>query len=161
MPITTIRQIESVYRSQTDSSFRDSLTGLFTYGFFLAYVEQEFQRLKRYGHSFSLAVVDLDAFGQFNHQHGAIHGDKALKKVGQIIQKNIRTADISSRYAGDQFALFFVNTTPDNAITAAEKLIWLNTCQEKNLSIPKKLGPIIFIERLDRGGVCNNDGRAL
>ncbi|BBO89915.1 hypothetical protein DSCOOX_30950 [Desulfosarcina ovata subsp. ovata] len=42
-----------------------------------------------------------------------------------------------------------------------EKLIWLNTCQEKNLSIPKKLGPIIFIERLDRGGVCNNDGRAL
>ncbi|BBO91981.1 hypothetical protein DSCOOX_51610 [Desulfosarcina ovata subsp. ovata] len=41
------------------------------------------------------------------------------------------------------------------------KLIWLNTCQEKNLSIPKKLGPIIFIERLDRGGVCNNDGRAL
>ncbi|BBO92787.1 hypothetical protein [Desulfosarcina ovata] len=42
-----------------------------------------------------------------------------------------------------------------------QKLIWLNTCQEKNLSIPKKLGPIIFIERLDRGGVCNNDGRAL
>jgi hypothetical protein len=37
----------------------------------------------------------------------------------------------------------------------------LNICQQKNLSIPKKKGLMIFIERLDRGGVCNNDGRAL
>ena len=37
-------------------------------------------------------------------------------------------------------------------------LIWLNLCQEKNLSIPKKIGSMISIERLDRGGVCNNDG---
>jgi hypothetical protein len=41
------------------------------------------------------------------------------------------------------------------------QLIWLNICQQKNLSIPKKKGLMIFIERLDRGGVCNNDGRAL
>mgnify|MGYP006897439331 CR=1 FL=1 len=34
-------------------------------------------------------------------------------------------------------------------------------CQQKNLSIPKKNGLMLFIERLDRGGVCNNDGRAL
>ena len=40
-------------------------------------------------------------------------------------------------------------------------LIWLNICQQKNLSIAKKNGLMIFIERLDRGGVCNNDGRAL
>ncbi|BBO89754.1 hypothetical protein [Desulfosarcina ovata] len=72
----------------------------------------------------------------------------------------------SSRYQvteGKQSPLFFCygHRIPVDDGVRAKKLIWLNTCQEKNLSIPKKLGPIIFIERLDRGGVCNNDGRAL
>jgi hypothetical protein len=52
----------------------------------------------------------------------------------------------------------FVHPKPRKATF---QLIWLNICQQKNLSIPKKKGLMIFIERLDRGGVCNNDGRAL
>jgi len=39
MSENTILQIQSVYREHTASPFKDSLTGLFTHGFFLAYME--------------------------------------------------------------------------------------------------------------------------
>ena len=139
MPENTIHQIQSAYREQTASPFKDSLTGLFTHGFFLAYVEQEIQRLKRYGQSFSLAIVDIDAFSMINHRHGAIHGDRSLKTVGRIIQKHIRNSDIAARYAGDQFAVLFTNTESDSAVTTAEKLRTL-TETESNGEITVSIG---------------------
>jgi len=139
MSESTIRQIQSVYREHTASPFKDSLTGLFTHGFFLAYIEQEIQRLKRYGHFFSLAIVDIDAFSMINHRHGAIHGDKSLKTVGQIIQKHIRNADIAARYAGDQFAILFIHTKTESAVATAEKLRRL-TESESNGEITVSIG---------------------
>lgn len=122
MSNSTMRQIQSNYQEHTSSPFKDSLTGLFTHGFFLVYIEQEIQRLKRYGQSFSLAIVDIDSFSMINHRHGVIHGEKSLQKVGQIIQRHIRNADIAARYAGDQFAILFINTPSESAIKAAENL---------------------------------------
>ena len=69
MSNSTMRQIQSNYQEHTSSPFKDSLTGLFTHGFFLVYIEQEIQRLKRYGQSFSLAIVDIDSFSMINHRH--------------------------------------------------------------------------------------------
>ena len=87
MQIYTIEKIGSIYQENTESPFRDSLTGLFNHGFFLAYVEQELQRFKRYGKAFSLAVVDVDSFGLFNHRYGAIKGDRTLKEIAAIIKE--------------------------------------------------------------------------
>ncbi len=122
MSKNTNRQIQSICPAPTASPFKDTLTGLFTHDFFLAYIEQGIQRLKRYGQSFSLAIVDIDSFGANHHRQGVIRGDQSLQKVGQIIQKHIRNADIAARFSGDQFAILFVNTQSDCAVTAAEKL---------------------------------------
>jgi hypothetical protein len=71
--------------------------------------------------------------------------------------------DFLGPYRPSRFRSKFVHPyrVANSAVGMADQLIWLNICQQKNLSIPKKNGLMIFIERLDRGGVCNNDGRAL
>lgn len=117
-----IHQIERTYEKETNTSFRDSLTGLFNHGFFLVYLEQEMLRVKRSGASFSLAMVDIDELGLHNHKLGPMGGDQILRSVGDIIGKTIRGIDIAARYSGDRFAIIFVGAGIEDSMNACERI---------------------------------------
>lgn len=117
-----INQIKTIHNDDTGLPFKDGLTGLFTQGFFLIYLEQECLRVRRYGGQFTLAMVDIDAFAFNNPKHGPGRIRQALQTVGQAIHKNIRSADIASRFADERFAVLFVGTGVDYALTSAERI---------------------------------------
>ena len=117
-----IRQIENFYKKETNTSFQDSLTGLFNHGFFLVYLEHELLRSSRSKNAFSLAMVDIDELGVHNRKQGPIGGDRILRSVAGIIDKNIRGADITARYEGNRFAIIFVDACIEEAISACERI---------------------------------------
>jgi two-component system chemotaxis response regulator CheY len=77
---------------------------------------------QRYGHPFSLALIDLDRFKHYNDLLGHEAGDKALKAVASIISKELRSADSVFRYGGEEFACLFPMTGPEGAQVAVDRL---------------------------------------
>jgi diguanylate cyclase (GGDEF)-like protein len=99
----------------------DPLTGL---GNKRAYDERiiaELTRNARYGHSFSLAVIDLDGVEAAIDRHGQVEGDAALRQVASILRSNTRVIDGAFRVAADDFALVMPGTSVEGARVVAER----------------------------------------
>ncbi len=110
------------YEEETQALYTDSLTGLFNHGLFQIFLDKEIKKSRRYGESFTLALIDVDSFSLYNKQHGPAKGDKVLKEIAMIINKNIRQSDMAARYSGDVFALILPRTTPEEAFNAMERI---------------------------------------
>ncbi|MHC1744701.1 MAG: HD domain-containing phosphohydrolase [Syntrophobacteraceae bacterium] len=110
------------YAKEIESPFTDSLTGLYTHGFFQACLDREISRNQRHGDPFSLALIDVDWFSSYNRRHGSLEGDKALKNVAHEIAHRIREVDLAARYSGDVFAVMFIRCKLAHAEVAAERI---------------------------------------
>ncbi len=100
----------------------DSLTGLLNYREFQRILNKEVKRAKRYGHSLTMIMLDIDYFKNYNDYNGHPQGDKVLKKIGKVILNSIRQLDIGFRYGGEEFALLLLETEADAAFKIAERL---------------------------------------
>ncbi len=103
-------------------SNEDSLTNLYSYGYFMARLSDELKRSKRYSDTFALLMVDIDDFNKFNDTFGYDKGNRMLERVAEIIKKGVREIDIVARYGGEEFALILPKTDSSGAETVAEKL---------------------------------------
>ena len=70
----------------------DPLTGLFNRAFFFAALEREIARSARSGRGFCLLMMDLDELKAINDRLGHFHGDRVLRGVGEVDQRQ-RPAD--------------------------------------------------------------------
>jgi diguanylate cyclase (GGDEF)-like protein len=100
----------------------DALTGLFNSSAFFEAAEAERERSIRYGHPFSLCLLDLDNFKKVNDIHGHLMGDMLLKKVSKIIKNEVRSSDLVGRIGGDEFVVLFPETGPEIAKSLSLKL---------------------------------------
>ena len=98
-------QLAVHYENETGASFTDSLTGLFNHGFFQISLDREIKSFKRYGNVFTIALIDVDSFAHYNFSYGPLEGDRLLKEIAQVIEKNVRQVDLPARYSGNVFAI--------------------------------------------------------
>jgi diguanylate cyclase (GGDEF)-like protein len=106
-----------------DSSVRDSLTGLYNYGYLRARLEEEITRALRYKKDhISFIMLDLDNFKSINDTYGHIFGNSILVKVAELITDNVRKCDIPARYGGDEFVILMPDTNVDGARHLAKRL---------------------------------------
>jgi len=103
-------------------SHKDALTGLSNRRHFIEQAQIMIQHSLRHGHSFSLAMLDLDFFKKINDTHGHLAGDNVLKTLAELLTNTIRKTDIVGRYGGEEFILLLPETSQDKAISTAEKL---------------------------------------
>jgi diguanylate cyclase (GGDEF)-like protein len=103
-------------------SVTDGLTGLYNYRFFQQKIREEIELVKRYGHTLSLAIMDIDYFKVYNDKNGHLAGDKCLKQVTEIINNNVRKTDFVARYGGEEFALILPATNKFGAYRVIEKI---------------------------------------
>lgn len=103
-------------------SVKDSLTELYNRMYFMHRVEDEAQRSIRYKREFCCAIVDVDNFNNLNEKFGYVTGDNILKKIGVLLEENIRSADILCRYSGDKFAWLLPETEIEDAYLAIERM---------------------------------------
>lgn len=100
----------------------DTLTGVQSRLAYDEKIEQEFSRWERYGSTFSYAILDIDHFKKVNDEYGHNAGDKALKIIAQLMQKQIRKSDDLFRIGGEEFVLLLTNTSTSQAEPLLTKL---------------------------------------
>jgi diguanylate cyclase (GGDEF)-like protein/PAS domain S-box-containing protein len=103
-------------------SVTDSLTGLYNQRFFYATLPREMQTGNRYGHSFSILMVDIDFFKSYNDRFGHLAGDQALVRFAQALRRSVREMDLACRYGGEEFAVLLPRSTMSEALVVAERL---------------------------------------
>ena len=114
-------QLEDAHRRLTTESRRDSLTGL---GNRLRLAEDSDElasRAERYGHGYSLVMIDLDHFKHFNDHHGHQAGDRALRQVAALLEGHARNGDRAYRYGGEELLLILPDQEPHAARAVAER----------------------------------------
>jgi diguanylate cyclase (GGDEF)-like protein len=84
--------------------------------------QEIFNEIGRIIDNVSILIVDIDYFKNVNDKYGHAAGDVVLKKLPQIIRKNIRTSDIICRWGGDEFIILLKNCDKDNSLKIAEKI---------------------------------------
>jgi diguanylate cyclase (GGDEF)-like protein/PAS domain S-box-containing protein len=103
-------------------SITDPLTGIYNRRYFLQRLEEEIERVKRGGHTFSLTLFDLDNFKAFNDTYGHQAGDRALQFVVDVVRRRLRKIDLFARFGGEEFTILFPNTFLKDAARVCEEL---------------------------------------
>jgi len=87
-------------------SITDNMTGLYNRNYFDNTFPREFRRAKRDEKLFSVVLLDIDFFKQYNDTYGHQEGDKALIAVAQVLLKQAkRSSDFAFRVGGEEFLL--------------------------------------------------------
>ena len=87
-------------------SITDELTKLYNRRFFNTKIEDEINRAKRENNYFSLLILDIDYFKEYNDTYGHQEGDVALEKVSFILKKYTnRSSDFAFRLGGEEFGI--------------------------------------------------------
>jgi len=97
-------QAEEIHSQQSEAR-SDSLTGLANRRAFDQSLVESARRLKLERRPFSLLLLDIDNFKQFNDFHGHLAGDEVLRCVGRTLSGLMRAGDLACRYGGEEFAV--------------------------------------------------------
>lgn len=117
------RFIESDYIDKIlHSSVTDGLTGLYNQTYFKTSLTKHLQISQRTRQIFSIIILDLDRFKEFNDNAGHLSGDHALQRTASIIASSLRESDSASRYGGEEFAIMLPNTSKSMARKVAERI---------------------------------------
>lgn len=117
--ITAYKEAE---RRLFELSITDPLTGIYNRRYFLKRLEEEIERVKRGGPSFSLLMFDLDFFKGINDRFGHKAGDRVLIHVVDLVRTRIRKIDVFARWGGEEFVILLPNTPLFYAVRLAEEL---------------------------------------
>ncbi len=117
--IDHITEIEVLYPKR--AGLVDDLTGIFNHRYFQLRLAQEVERAVRYKQPLNLMVLDVDFFGQYMRDNGEHTGNIVLKKIAELLSKNIRGSDVVVRYGGDAFAVILPNTVLSAALSLGNR----------------------------------------
>lgn len=106
-----------------EQSIRDHLTGLYNRRYLEETMVRELNRASRKNLPVGLIMVDVDFFKQINDTFGHAAGDEILRKLGEVMKKNVRREDVPSRYGGDEFIILLPDASLEVTKNRAEKLL--------------------------------------
>lgn len=101
---------------------RDALTGLFNRQYLDQALLRESMRAIRNRSSLSALMIDIDRFKRVNDTFGHEVGDRTLKYLAQVLERNVRGNDLVCRYGGEEFVVLLPETPIDAAIAKAQAL---------------------------------------
>ncbi len=100
----------------------DDLTGLYNMRSIYSRIDSELVRVRRYGRTMAVVMMDLDNFKMVNDSYDHVFGSFVLATVGRIIRESIRQVDFAARYGGDEFLIVLTETGEEGAVAFAERL---------------------------------------
>lgn len=121
-------------------AMHDSLTGLSNRRNFEEAGTREIARIQRYESDLSLVLFDMDDLKRLNDEFGHPAGDAAIRRVGEALVAECRSADLAARIGGDEFALIMPETKIHEAGTSAGRV--LESLRLSGISIAGRNVPI-------------------
>lgn len=104
------------------NAYHDALTNVLNRAGFLQLAARQIKRSLQDQGMVSVLIMDLDRFKLINDRHGHLTGDWVLCAFADVVRKNIRPADLLTRYGGDEFCLLLPGTTAADAAALAERI---------------------------------------
>jgi len=111
-----------LYGKIQELAITDVLTAAFSRRYSLERMEDELQRSKNMKLHFSVLMIDVDHFKEFNDKYGHLVGDVVLRKIAAVIKDNIRQIDMLGRYGGEEFLVVLSETARQEASFVAERI---------------------------------------
>lgn len=124
--VITIRDVTEQRRAEEELLKRantDELTGLFNRRHLEDVLTQACARARRYGHTLSIAMLDLDNLKRINDTHGHEGGDRILEWVGGVLGRELRESDFAGRYGGDEFVIGFPHISTQEAVKCVARIL--------------------------------------
>ena len=164
---TMLKQINQQEDALSAAARADGLTGLYNRREFDRALDEAIAVSKESGEPFSLLMIDVDHFKQFNDTHGHLAGDDALRQVADTIELSARENDRAYRYGGEEFAMILPGLRTYEATAIAERLC--NTIAAHTLILPDgqkqsltvSIGISVFSPRVSPPNIIELADRAL
>ena len=122
-----------------EMSHTDELTEVGNRRNFDLRLREEISRSTRFGHAFSLLMIDIDGFKRFNDEFGHPKGDAVLRALGALMRSASREGDVPCRVGGEEFAFILPETGKSDALVFAERF---RRRVESSVMAPDSLNPI-------------------
>ena len=122
-----------------EMSHTDELTEVGNRRSFDLRIREEISRSSRFGHSFSLLMIDIDGFKKFNDEFGHPKGDAVLRALGALMRSASREGDVPCRVGGEEFAFILPETGKAEGLVFAERF---RRRVESSVMAPDSLNPI-------------------
>lgn len=103
--IAQINKLRTAEGKMREFAHYDALTGLYNRRGFLTFADQLLQLSDRAQRGFILIYADMDNLKKINDERGHDEGDRALRTIGDVLQRTLRKSDIIGRVGGDEFAI--------------------------------------------------------
>lgn len=117
------KKIDDMQRKLHLMVHTDQLTGINNRGRFMELLEIELARTRRYNHTFSILMIDLDRFKSINDSYGHSAGDEALRTMARILlDSGLRQSDFCGRIGGEEFTVALPETPLQHALSVAERI---------------------------------------
>jgi diguanylate cyclase (GGDEF)-like protein len=115
-------RMTGLHRQMHSDARQDPLTGVGNRLRLTEDVKALCGRVERYGHSYCVALFDIDNFKAFNDGLGHLAGDDVLRAVADALREAIRSGDTLYRYGGEEFLVLLAEQSLDRAAVAGERL---------------------------------------
>lgn len=116
--------IENVrlYEQTKELSLHDPLTGLANRRLMQIALQENFARARRLGRQFSVIMMDLDLFKDYNDRYGHAAGDRLLAEVANLVLTEVREIDLVVRFGGEEFLVILPEAKTHDAVEVAERI---------------------------------------
>lgn len=115
-------RLRLAYQTAPDVKVSDSLSGLYSFGYFHAHLQREVAYAHKSDKNLSLGFFAVSDMTAINQEHGYPAGDYLLRQIGNTIGRLLRGEDLTARYGGDEFSIILPGTSSDRAQIVIKRL---------------------------------------
>ena len=117
-----IQQLEKELSTAKEEAKEDFLTKLYNKRALDELMSVKEAEFERYGHNYSVVMLDIDFFKKVNDKFGHEAGDAVLSAFAKILKIEARSVDIVGRYGGEEFMAILSATDTKGGVIFAEKV---------------------------------------
>lgn len=123
------KELEEKNKELKKIAITDKLTNVFNRLKLDSQMETEMNRVRRFGHGFSIIIIDIDYFKEVNDNYGHQVGDSVLMEMANLLKYYVRDTDTLGRWGGEEFLIICPETKEEGVLKLARNL---QKCIEKN-----------------------------
>jgi len=100
----------------------DGLTGVLNRAEAMTRAQRLMNFARQSNQCLTVLMIDVDHFKAINDRYGHAGGDQALQHLVAALRTGIRQVDLLGRLGGEEFLVMLPGTSPEAALTVAERL---------------------------------------
>ena len=117
-----LQQLEQANAELAQQARSDGLTGLANRQSTNQALADCWHNSRLRGEGAALLMLDIDLFKRINDEHGHVAGDKAIRKVAELLRREVRSSDLAGRFGGEEFVLLLRRCEQHTALEVAERV---------------------------------------